>query len=265
MRIFILAMDDPLYTNQFIKDIIKARKKDIIGFAHVTKGNRLTVGKNRSKTEYLLSLLLIMGGFHFCKNSLNTISHKIKVKMNELLNNRLTPTVYDYCIKEGIEAYKIKSPNSKQFLELLKSKQPDVIINQSQCIIKKKLLAIPKIGVINRHNALLPKNRGRLTPFWVLYKQEKETGVSIHFVEESLDSGDIIVQKQFDVSKKDTFNTIVNKNYKLAIVAMLEALDKLEKDITDYIQNDDNKSTYNSSPSFRNALEYRFARIKRLI
>jgi methionyl-tRNA formyltransferase len=45
------------------------------------------------------------------------------------------------------------------------------------------------IGVINRHNALLPKNRGRLTPFWVLYKGEKETGVSIHFIDEGIDSG----------------------------------------------------------------------------
>jgi len=58
-------------------------------------------------------------------------------------------------------------------------------------------LNIPKIGVLNRHNALLPKNRGRLTPFWVLYKGETETGVSIHFVTEDLDAGDIIVQKKF--------------------------------------------------------------------
>lgn len=70
----------------------------------------------------------------------------------------------------------------------------DLIINQNQNILKKELLSIPKIGVINRHNALLPKNMGRLTPFWVLYKGEKVSGVSIHFVTEELNAGDIIVQ-----------------------------------------------------------------------
>lgn len=263
MRIFILAMDDPLYTNQFIKDIIKVRKKDIVGFAYVTKGNRLTVGKNKSKIQYFLSLLLIMGVFHFCKNSLITIFHKFKIKMNKLVDNRLTPTVYDYCKKEGIDAYTVKSPNSNQFLELLKSKKPDVIINQSQCIIKKRLLDIPKIGVINRHNALLPKNRGRLTPFWVLYNQENETGVSIHFVEESLDSGDIIVQKRFEVSKKDTFNSIVKKNYKLATVAMIEALDKLENGDNTYLNNDDDQASYNTIPSLNEAFKYRMNRMYR--
>ena len=48
MRIFICTMDDPVYTLPFIKEIIRARKKDIIGLA-VSKGDRLTIGKNRSK------------------------------------------------------------------------------------------------------------------------------------------------------------------------------------------------------------------------
>src|SRR6056297_3998910 len=60
-----------------------------------------------------------------------------------------------------------------------------------------------------RSGDLLPKNRGRLTPFWVLYKGEKETGVSIHFVTEGIDAGEIIVQKKFPITSKDTFNTIV--------------------------------------------------------
>lgn len=101
----------------------------------------------------------------------------------------------------------------------------DVIINQSQNILKDEILSIPRIGVINRHNSLLPKNRGRLTPFWVLYKGKKETGISIHFVTKQLDAGDITVQKRFPNEKKDNFNTIVKKNYELAPIDMLVALD----------------------------------------
>ena len=59
MRIFIITMDDPVQTKQFIRRIIDARDKDIVGIA-VPKGNRLTLSKGKSKYEYLFSLFLIM-------------------------------------------------------------------------------------------------------------------------------------------------------------------------------------------------------------
>ena len=189
MRIVILAMDDSLYMNRFIKQIIDARHDDIAGFVHVSKGNRMTTGKDKSKAAYLFSLLLIMGLFHFFLNSFITVLHKIRIKLSKKLSFISSPLVIDYAQSKGIKTFEVENPNSKKFLNLLRGLNPDVIINQSQSIIKEELLKIPKIGVINRHNALLPKNRGRLTPFWVLYKGEKETGVSIHFIDEGIDSG----------------------------------------------------------------------------
>ena len=256
MKIVILAMDDPLYTNKFIKDIINAREKDIIGFVHLTKGNRLTIGKKRSKLAYLTSLLLIMGPWYFFKNSLTTLVHIIKIKLSKLgLCN--DPTVYNYAKNIGLNSVKIDNPNSQEFHNYIKDLKPDVIINQSQAFIKNELLEIPKIGVINRHNALLPKNRGRLTPFWTLYKEEEQTGVSIHFINEELDAGDIIVQKKFNITKSDSFNTIVDKNYKLAGEAILEALDLLESGNYNLIPNYDSKATYNTIPTLKEAWEYR--------
>lgn len=79
LKIFIITMDDPIQTNNFIKAIIRKRKKDIIGLA-ITSGDRLTIKKNRSKLEYIISLLLIMGLFAFIKNSSIVIKHKIKKK-----------------------------------------------------------------------------------------------------------------------------------------------------------------------------------------
>lgn len=252
-------MDDPVQTHSFIKDIIDNRKDDIIGLA-ITKGDRLTISKDKSKLIYLLSLLLIMGVPYFIRNSFKTILFKIKRKLSKhgICYN---PSILKYAEEKGIKTYNIKSPNNKNFRSELINLKPDIIINQSQSIIKQKLIDIPKIGVLNRHNALLPKNRGRLTPFWVLFKKEEETAVSIHFVEEGIDSGDIIVQKKFKVSKKDTFKSIVNKNYTLASKAMLESIDLLENGFTDFIPNNDNKATYNSTPSFKQALKYRINRL----
>jgi len=260
MRIVILAMDDPLYTNDFIKEIIENRKEDIVQYVYVAKGDRLTIGKKRSKIEYLISLFLIMGPIYYFKNVFKTVNHKMKKKFS---NYKICkdPTVYTWAKDLGIKVKKITNPNNKKFCEYLTQLKPDIIINQSQSIIKKRLLSIPKIGMLNRHNALLPKNRGRLTPFWVIYKREKETGVSIHFVEEGIDSGDIIVQKKFAVTPKDTFNTIVKKNYKIAGKAILEALDLLESGNYESVPNDNKNATYNTIPSLKQACKYRSKRI----
>ena len=220
-------MDDPIQTYDFIKNIIDERGTDIVGLA-IPNGNRLTLSKGKSKFKYIFSLFLILGPYYFVKNSYIAIKHKILKKISKFGFIK-DPTIIGYANDKGIETKIIKSPNNKIFRDYLTSLDLDIIINQSQSFIKKELLQIPKIGVLNRHNALLPKNRGRLTPFWVIFNKESKTGVSIHFVEESLDSGDIIVQKEYEVSKKDTFNTLVIKNYELASKAMIEALEILEQ------------------------------------
>lgn len=255
MRIFIIMMDEPIETNGFIKKIIEERKEDIIGLA-VSRGGRLRLSKGKSKTEYLVSLFLIMGPIYFFSTVIQSICFKLR-KYLALKGFGKNPSILAYAQKKRIQTYEITTPNSKSFRKELMKLKPDVIINQSQNIIKKQLLQIPRIGVINRHNALLPKNRGRLTPFWVLYRGESETGVSIHFVEEGIDSGEIIVQKRFPVSKRETFRSLVKKNYKIAPLAMLNALDKLEMGDNEYSENPDELATYNTTPTLKEAWNYR--------
>ncbi len=259
MRIYIITMDDPIQTYDFIKEIIDTKEDEIVGLA-VPKGDRLTLSKGKSKYTYVVSLLLIMGPWHFFKTSVKTILHKIKKKLHKF-GLSMDPSIAGYAASKGIPIKSITTPNSKKFRDYLETLDIDVIINQSQNIVKKELLEIPKIGVLNRHNALLPKNRGRLTPFWVSLYGDKETGVSIHFVEEGIDSGDIVVQKKYDVSKRDNFNSIVKKNYTIAAKAMIEALDKLDRKEFDYMPNDDDRATYNTTPTLKEAIAYRKKRI----
>jgi methionyl-tRNA formyltransferase len=259
MRIFIITMDDPVQTKDFIRKIIDTRTDEIVGLA-IPNGDRLTLSKGKSKYEYVISLFLIMGPWHFFKNAWVSVLHKTKKKLHSFKLSQ-DPTIKGYASKKGIPVFRIKTPNNKEFRQQLRDLKPDIIINQSQSIIKKELLEIPTIGVLNRHNALLPKNRGRLTPFWVLFKGEKETGVSIHFVVEALDAGEIIVQEKYSVSRKDTFNSLVKKNYEIAPKAMLKAIDLLENGFKDFLPNADNDATYNTTPTLKEAWEYRKKRI----
>ena len=260
MRIYIITMDDPIHTYQFIKNIIDVKQDEIIGLA-VPKGNRLTLSKGKSKISYIFSLLLIMGPWHFIISSFKTIIFKIKKKLYAF-GIAKNPSISAYAESKNIPIRIISTPNSKKFREYLQTLDIDIIINQSQNIIKKELLGIPKIGIINRHNALLPKNRGRLTPFWVIFNGDKETGVSIHFVEEGIDSGDIIVQKKYKVLKSDNFNSIVDKNYNIASEAMITAINLLQDGLKVFIPNKDQFATYNSTPTLNEAWIYRKKIIK---
>lgn len=256
MKIHIITMEDPLYTVGFLKEIIVARNKDIVGLT-IAKGNRLKIGAKRSKSAYLFSLLLIMGIACFADYLFQTFWYKLRKRFAFLGLATLAPFAGDY----GIPVDYTDDPNGPEYLERLRAKAPDVIINQSQFIIEKELLSVAPLGMLNRHNALLPKNRGRLTPFWVLYRREPETGVSIHFVDEGIDSGPIVVQKRFPVEPNESFRSLVRKNYYWAPRAMLQALDKLERGDRDYLENPDEEATYNTVPTFKEAWDYRKRRM----
>ena len=87
--------------------------------------------------------------------------------------------------------------------------------------------------------------------------------MTIHFIDERLDAGKIVVQVKYQVTKKDTFNSLVKKNYEIAPKAMLEALSIIENGYNNFLSNDDNKSSYNSTPTFKEAFLYRIKRLFR--
>lgn len=260
MRIFIISMDDPLFINQMFEKILTEKSENVVGLA-VAKGGRLRLSHGKSKLLYLFSLMLIMGPYAFLRNVFITINFRIRKYLSKFHLSK-NPSILHFADKMGIKTFSISSANDKDFLNELRKLKPDVIINQSQSILRKEILGIPTVGIINRHNALLPKNRGRLTPFWVLFRNEKETGVSIHFVEKGIDSGPIIVQKRISVESRDNFDSLVKKNYEIAGTAMLQALDKLANNERDFLPNDNRLATYNSTPTFRQALTYRTRRLK---
>jgi len=94
-----------------------------------------------------------------------------------------------------------------------------------------------------------------------LFKEDKEAGVSIHFVEVGIDTGPIVVQKKINITAKDTFRTVVEKNYSIASAAMLEAIGNLENGGENYFSNNEKLATYNTVPTLREAIEFRKRRV----
>lgn len=119
------------------------------------------------------------------------------------------------------------SINSEGCIEKLREIKPDYIIGiHFPYLIRKDLLAIPKIGFVNLHPAFLPFNRGWHTPTWAIL-DGNPIGATFHFMSEELDSGDIILQKQMDLFPDDTADKLYNRLKLLELEVFKEALPSL--------------------------------------
>jgi methionyl-tRNA formyltransferase len=215
MRIVILGQEEPVYFSPFFRAIIEARPKDIVCVAIACPRGA------GSDNLYALWRLLEPAGF---------FTHLFVKCMQKLFHG----TRFDRRSLEGaakdhkIDTHFIKDVNDPAFLATLRSYEPDIIINQTELLLKRELLQIPKIGVLNRHASLLPRFRGRVGSFWGHAQEVPEYGVTIHFVNEEIDAGPIIVQKKFDLDPRLSFAKVLETLFKHSVPLMLEALEKLE-------------------------------------
>lgn len=99
-----------------------------------------------------------------------------------------------------------------RFVEQVQRLSPDLIlVNSYSMLLQPEILAIPKWGAINIHGALLPEYRGANPVQWALLNDETETGVTMHYMDKSFDSGDIISQRRVSILFDDTWRTIYKR------------------------------------------------------
>ena len=142
-----------------------------------------------------------------------------------------------------------KHINHDESVGKINSYQPDLLISiLGNQIFKEPIINLAPKGCLNLHTALLPKYRGLMPTFWVLKNDEKYTGVSVFFVDEGIDSGDIVVQKRVEIGNR-TQEELIKHTKKLGMEAIAEAVDLIQKDKVELIENDDSKKSYYSFPT----------------
>ena len=87
----------------------------------------------------------------------------------------------------------------------IKSISPDIIFSiYYRKILPKSVLQLPKLGCINIHPSLLPKYRGPIPTAWAIEKGETSFGITIHHMDEGIDTGDILVQEKYSIGNDET-------------------------------------------------------------
>ena len=132
----------------------------------------------------------------------------------------------------------------KEFDDILKL-EPELIITCAYGqIIPKELLDYPKHKCINTHASLLPKYRGGAPVQWSIINGEKETGISIMYMNEKMDEGDILYQKSLDIDIKDTSTSLFNRLAILACEMLIDFLPSFLSGDFKTLPQDNNLATY---------------------
>jgi methionyl-tRNA formyltransferase len=153
-------------------------------------------------------------------------------------------------IKKAVAATKmpvLQPPRIKerQAIEEIRALRPDVIVVMAYGqILSSDVLEIPKIACLNLHASLLPRWRGAAPIQAAIAAGDGETGITVMYMDEGLDTGDILLQRTVDILPADTGGSLHDRLAKVAPEALLESLELLARGRASRTPQDDASATY---------------------
>ncbi len=246
MKILVVTQNETIFLPAAIDLLIRRMpdKTNIVGFIILDAS---PFGKNLNFLRKLLTTINIFGLYF-------SIRYGIIHVFKRILNLDVINIVKQF----NFSVINIdKNINSKETLNKISELNPDLILSISgNQIFKKSLLNIPQIGILNLHTSLLPKYRGLMPTFWVLQKGEKKTGVSVFFVDEGIDTGPIIVQKEVKISKISQFE-LIKLTKLIGIEAMIQAIEMIMSGNYMTSSNKNEEGSYFSFPTRKEVVEFK--------
>ncbi len=161
-------------------------------------------------------------------SSLIKEGYNISLVVSPLYNNTIHKRLENTTISNGIEYIREKDINSQNVVDKIKEKQPDLLITAHfEKLIKKEIIEIPRMGCLNLHPSLLPYYRGMAPQHWPIINGEQETGITIHFIDETADTGNIVLQKRIPLSDQMYVSDLQQIWTKMYQTVMCEAVEQV--------------------------------------
>lgn len=194
-----------------------------------------------------------MGTPEFAIPSLKVVSQNTDLKLiftkedkrNARGNKIIYSPVKQFGLDNDIEVIQPKRMKDEEVIAKIKEINPDLIVVVAYGkILPKEIIDIPKYGIINVHSSLLPKYRGASPIHSAILNGDKESGVSIMYIEEGLDSGDVILKETCEITEDDTLGTLHDRLKELGAIGLEKALKLIEAEEVKAEKQDDSKATF---------------------
>ena len=183
--------------------------------------------------------LIIFGEDSFTSivlESLITKGHNILGVFCPFYENKIHARLETTCNNFNISFKRINIINSDLLIQELSEFKIDlIVICHFQKLISSKIINLPTFGCINLHPSLLPYYRGMSPQHYPIIKGESETGITVHFVDEGIDTGDIILQKKIEINNEDYVSDLQKKMKIIYSTIVVEAIEKIVSNKKEYI------------------------------
>ncbi len=185
--------------------------------------------------------VVFMGTPDFAEESLKAV-YEAGYKIEAVVTNvdkpkgrgmKLIPSpVKQFSESKGLKVLQpIKVKNNVEFLEEIRNINPDVIcVVAYGKILPKDLLDIPKYGCVNVHGSLLPKYRGAAPIQWAVLNGDKTTGITTMYMNEGMDTGDMILKEEVEIGEEETTGELWNRLSQVGAKLLVETLKLIESE-----------------------------------
>lgn len=199
------------------------------------------------------------GPVDFARLGLRFLKAKVADRINKHYRLSRPYSAQDVAERFNVPTFQPSNINSPQFLDRIRHEiRPDLLISiAASQILKSQLLNIPTKGCVNLHSAPLPRYQGMMPNFWTLVHQEPEAAVTIHYMIEKLDAGDIILQKPVPIYPEDSLHDLMVRSKIVGIDALNESIEQISEGKVNAQAMDASQATYFSFPKRSDAQRLR--------
>lgn len=167
--------------------------------------------------------------------------------MLPLLNISAHASIVQTAWIRGIPVWEVNTLSDPETIATLTAYQPDVIcVACFPLLIPRVIIDLPRLGCLNVHPSLLPANRGPVPLFWTFREGQETTGVTIHFIDERMDGGDILAQEILKVTEGISYEHLEVQCATLGASLLQSTIWQLFKGSIQRIPQDETRSSYHS-------------------
>ena len=151
--------------------------------------------------------------------------------------------VKKFALENNIEVLQPESLKDESFVQALKSLNPDLFVIIAFRILPREIFKIPRLGSINLHASLLPKYRGAAPINRAIINGEKVSGLTTFFLDDKVDTGNIILQKEITIDINETFGDVYYRMSEAGSPLLLETIEKIKAGNMNLLPQDESLST----------------------
>lgn len=155
----------------------------------------------------------------------------------------IQPAVKKYALEKGLKVLQPKNLKDPEFQKELKSLNANLQVVVAFRMLPKSVWAMPELGTFNLHGSLLPKYRGAAPINWAVIKGEKETGVTTFFLQQEIDTGDMIFQEKMPIHENDTAGDVHDRMMQLGAQTVLKTVKAIENGDYELQKQDDSQAS----------------------